>query len=108
MSEYNIARDVLEFRLTGYCYGPDSFPMAAVEIYINGENFREKVCKQELPFAKREGNPEIAGHAPITPMDLYQSLHNDYAEEECVSIFGCGCGVIDCWPLNVAIEVGKM
>ncbi|MCF2585473.1 hypothetical protein [Mitsuokella multacida] len=66
MSEYNIARDVLEFRLTGYRYGPDSFPMAAVEIYINGENFREKVCKQELPFAKREGNPEIAGHAPIT------------------------------------------
>ena len=107
MSEHNIARDVLELRLTGYRYGPDSFPMAAVEIYINGENFREKVCKQELPFAKREGNPEIAGHAPITPMDLYQSLHNAYAEEECVSIFGCGCGVIDCWPLDVAIEVGK-
>lgn len=46
MSEYNIARDVLEFRLTGYRYGPDSFPMAAVEIYINGENFRETLEKK--------------------------------------------------------------
>ena len=45
MSEYNIARDVLEFRLTGYRYGPDSFPMAAVEIYINGENFRGRIVK---------------------------------------------------------------
>lgn len=107
MSEYNIARDVLEFRLTGYRYGPECFPMAAVEIYINGENLREKVCKQELPFAEQEGNPGIAGHAPITPRELYQSLHDDYAEEECVSILGCGCGVVDCWPLDVAIEVGK-
>ena len=107
MSEYNIARDVLEFRLTGYRYGPECFPMAAVEIYINGENLREKVCKQELPFAEQEGNPGIAGHAPITPRELYQSLHDDYAEEECVSILGCCCGVIDCWPLDVAIEVGK-
>ena len=107
MSEYNIARDVLEFRLTGYRYGPECFPMAAVEIYINGENLREKVCKQELPFAEQEGNPGIAGHAPITPRELYQSLHDDYAEEECVSILGCCCGVVDCWPLDVAIEVGK-
>lgn len=107
MSEYNIARDVLEFRLTGYRYGPECFPTAAVEIYINGENFREKVCKQELPFAEQEGNPGIAGHAPITPRELYQSLHDDYAEEECVSILGCCCGVVDCWPLDVAIEVGK-
>ena len=107
MSEYNIARDVLEFRLTGYRYGPESFPMAAVEIYINGEKLREKVCKQELPFAEQEGNPGIAGHAPITPRELYQSLHDDYAEEECVSILGCCCGVVDCWPLDVAIEVGK-
>lgn len=107
MSEYNIAKDVLEFRLTGYRYGPECFPTAAVEIYINGENFREKVCKQELPFAEQEGNPRIAGHAPITPRELYQSLHDDYAEEECVSILGCCCGVVDCWPLDVAIEVGK-
>lgn len=107
MSEYNIARDVLEFRLTGYRYGPDIFPMAAVEIYINGEKLRQKVFKQELPFAEIEGHPEIAGHAPITPKELYQSLHDDYAEEECVSILGCGCGVFDCWPLDVAVEVGK-
>lgn len=55
MSEHNIARDVLELRLTGYRYGPDSFPMAAVEIYINGENFREKYANKSYRLQREKG-----------------------------------------------------
>lgn len=54
MSEYNIARDVLEFRLTGYRYGPESFPMAAVEIYINGENLREKYANKSYRLQRKK------------------------------------------------------
>ena len=99
-------KDIIEFRLTSYCYGPDIFPTLTVEIYINGENFRDKVRDVERPFAEAEGNPGIAGHATITPRELYESLHNDYLEFDSVSIFGCDCGVIDCWPLDVAVDVG--
>lgn len=100
-------KDIIEFRLTGYRYGPDTFPTPTVEIYINGEKFRNKVCSVERPFAKAEGNPGIAGHATITPRELYESLHEDYKSFENVSIFGCGCGIIDCWPLNVTVDVGE-
>lgn len=55
MSEYNIARDVLEFRLTGYRYGPDSFPMAAVEIYINGENLEKKYANKNFRLQREKG-----------------------------------------------------
>jgi len=99
-------KDLIEFRLTSYCYGPDIFPTLTVEIYINGENFRDKVRDVERPFAEAEGNPGIAGHATITPRELYESLHNDYLEFDSVSIFGCSCGVIDCWPLDVVVDVG--
>lgn len=102
----SMANDTIEFRLTGYCYGPDKLPTPAVEIFINGENFRSKVRAVELPFAKAEGNPGVAGHAAITPRELYESLHDDYLEFDSVSIFGCGCGVIECWPLDVAVDVG--
>ena len=101
-----VANDTIEFRLTGYCYGPDKFPTPAVEIIVNGENFRSKVRAVERPFAKAEGNPGIAGHAPITPRELYESLHDDYLNFDSVSILGCGCGVIDCWPLDVKVDVG--
>ena len=99
--------DDIEFRLTSFCYGPDTFPSPAVEIYINNENLREKVYDVELPFAEAEGSPGVAGHAPITPGELYYSLHDKYLEDDCVPIFGCGCGVIECWPLEVAIDVGE-
>ncbi|MBR2215349.1 MAG: hypothetical protein IJ849_06280 [Selenomonadaceae bacterium] len=100
------ANDTIEFRLTGYCYGPDIFPTPTVEIYINGENFRNKVNSIEHIFAVDEGHPEITGHATITPRELYDSLHDDYLRFDSVSIFGCGCGVIECWPLDVAVDVG--
>ena len=102
-----VNKDIIEFRLTGYCYGPDNLPTPTVEIYINGENFRHKVCAVERPFAEAEGNPGIAGHATITPMELYEALHDDYLHYESVSILGCGCGVIECWPLDVSVDVGE-
>ncbi len=103
----NPVTDVIEFRLTGYCYGPDTFPIPTVEIYINGENFRHKTRDVELPFAKAEGNPGIAGHATIMPRELYEALHDDYLHDDTISILGCGCGVIECWPLDVAVDVGE-
>ena len=104
------AVDIIEFRLTCECYGPDTFPTPTVEIYINNENLREKVYDVELPFAeadKRAGIAGHAGHATITPSELYSSLHDDYLEYDYVPIFGCGCGIVDCWPFEVAIDVGE-
>ena len=99
--------DVIEFRLTCERYGSDTFPTPTVEIYINNESLRGLVHYVELPFVEAEGKLGISGHATITPSELYNSLHDDYLEYDYVPILGCGCGIVDCWPLEVAIDVGE-
>ena len=100
-------KDIIEFRLTGYSYGADEIPTATVEIYINNENFRNKVNAAEHIFAEAEGNPQMPGHAPITPEELYAALYTQYKMLDSVSIFGCGCGVVECWPFDVSVDVGE-
>ena len=101
MLKINTPKDTIEFKLAGHRYGSSVFPVGTVEIYINNENFRQKIRDLELPFAEAEGSPMIAGHSAIKPIELYNSLHDAYLDAESVPIFGN----IDCWPLKVSIDI---
>ena len=105
-------RDIIEFRLITY-YDSYAEPRPAVEIYINDENFLDKVNDLEHILAVAEGHSQITGHAPIPPEELYPSLRHKNArfgkeaKMDDVSIFGCDCGCTECWPFNVIVSVGE-
>ena len=85
----------------------------AVGIFINGRNLVDMVREVELPFAAREGKPHLAGNYVGLPVEavLFPSRRLLGDGEEChddwggrISVLGCGCGVVGCWPLQVVID----
>ena len=53
-----------------------------------------------------EAYEESGGHAPITPLELRESLLKKYLTKQ-VPIYGCGCGVCECYPIYIIVEVGE-
>jgi hypothetical protein len=87
-----------------------------VEIYINNRHLIDMTREIELPYAKREDHPEIAGgYMGLSPdIVFFPSLHflgghtEDFPHTTKTEILACdGCGEIICWPLLVQIDVGE-
>ncbi len=88
----------------------------AVEVFVNGRDLREVVREVELPFARREGRPALAGdYAGLPPEDVFlpsrrllgeptESYEFDEPRGKLV-VLGCTCGDVGCWPLLVEIAV---
>ena len=91
--------DTISFRYTRWEYGADTHPLPAVEIFINGADFMEEIHEAERVVCGEE-----RGHAPLTPEELYDSLTEDYEEDNAL-IYGCTCGVAECDPVYVQIAV---
>lgn len=91
--------DTISFRYTRWEYGADTYPLPAVEIFINGADFMEEIHEAERIVCGEE-----RGHAPLTPEELYDSLTEDYKEDNAL-IYGCTCGVAECDPVYVQIAV---
>mgnify|MGYP000993394877 FL=1 len=91
--------DTISFRYTRWEYGADTYPLPAVEIFINGADFMEEIHEAEHIVCGEE-----RGHAPLTPEELYDSLTEDYKEDNAL-IYGCTCGVAECDPVYVQIAV---
>ena len=91
--------DKIEFRYRKFSYGMDDYAIPAVEIFINGRDFMECVAAFEREVCGKE-----QGHAPLTPRELYEGLHEDYKEDS-VYIYGCTCGCPDCCPFYVEIHI---
>ena len=91
--------DTISFRYTRWEYGADTYPLPAVEIFINGADFMEEIHEAERIVCGEE-----RGHAPLTPEELYDSLTENYKEGNAL-IYGCTCGVAECDPVYVQIAV---
>src|SRR5262245_27475306 len=92
----------------------DGDPDVGVRIVINGRDFIEMVREVELPFAKREGHPNIAGAYPyFGPMFVFSPAHHFYGvpahdwtdRTRRIFILSCTCGFPECWPLIARVQV---
>lgn len=96
--------DILEFKIEEKESDGEKIP--AVNIFINDKSLIEMLKEYELPFATKEGHPDIAGgYAGMTPDDfLYWYLSADWPGDGIHSILTCsGCGEVGCWPMMVSV-----
>ena len=86
----------------------------AVVVFINDRDLKDLARDVELPFATRDGKPDRAGSYVGLPVEavLFPSRRMLGEPEDCwddwegrISVLGCGCGVVGCWPLQVRITV---
>jgi hypothetical protein len=83
-----------------------------VSIFVNGRNLIDILKAVEMPFAQREGSPDIAGgYAGLRPEEIFLPSRRLLGEPEACSsdekaaVLGCECGEMDCWPFPVRIAV---
>lgn len=97
--------DTIEFKFKDSII--DYNRIKTVIILINGLDIIEKLKIYELPLAKKENAEQIAGgYDGLTPDELYTYLidQNEIDKpENKVTILGCHCGVIGCWPIEINI-----
>jgi hypothetical protein len=86
----------------------------AVEILINGRNLVDLTREVESPFAARDGQPHLAGsYVGLPPGAIFLPSRRLLGAPEDswddwdgrISVLGCGCGVVGCWPLQASITV---
>lgn len=103
--------DTLHFEI-GKREDPAAGLVDAVNIFINGCNLVDMVREVELPFAASEGRPHLAGKYVGLPLEAIlfpsrrllgdrEERYDDWGDR--ISVLGCGCGVVGCWPLQVVI-----
>lgn len=76
-----------------------------VHIFINGNNLIDTLKDYELPFAKKEGRPKLAGsYGAMTPGDfIYWFTKADWPSSTERPIFSCrDCGEVGCWPMLIS------
>lgn len=84
-----------------------------VDVFINNRRLIDMVREVELPFARNEGNPEIAGgYLGLPPEAVFLPgrgfLDNPdewYGQEGKSAVLGCECGEPGCWPFLVKIKL---
>ena len=84
----------------------------AVVVFVNDRDLTGIAREVELPFAARDGRPELAGdYVGLPPEAIFlpsqrllgrpEERYDDRRDK--IAILGCGCGVVGCWPLLVKI-----
>ncbi len=87
-------------------------PVDAVSIFINDRNLVDLAREAEFPSAAREGKPRLAGNYIGLPAEAVflpsrrflgfpEGCYDDWGGR--ISVLGCVCGVVGCWPLQVRI-----
>jgi len=79
-------------------------------ILIDGEELISALRPHELPFAKREGHPGIAGAYSYLPAQIARDhllpKDDNLDDDGRIAILSCSCcDFIGCWPLMVRITV---
>jgi hypothetical protein len=87
----------------------------AVAIFVNDRNLIDILREVELPFATREGKPDLAGsYAGLPPDEIFPpsprllgepTTYGEGTEGKIVAL-GCVCGEPSCWPFQVKIDLG--
>ena len=82
-----------------------------VEIYVDGERLLDSIREIEVPYAKEEGHPKLAGsYGHLSPKELYFDLgtaliENSDACDDRVYPFCCeDCGEILCWSISFLVK----
>ena len=83
--------------------------------YLNGVPLPDLVRGIELPFARREGNPDLAGRYAGLLCEEVRWPGRHYLGQSVLSWFGdgdtvlleCVCGDWDCWPFTTLVTVDK-
>jgi hypothetical protein len=85
---------------------------------VNGTLLRELAAVAELPAARAEGNPDLAGaYAGLNAVyDLLWPSRHFLGEPDLTwgaggndtVLLGCPCGEYGCWPLTARVDVGAM
>ena len=92
----------------------DKVASDAVAIFVNGRSLIESVREIELPYATQEGREQDAGNYVWLRLNWLPDiwLHFHGTSEQVLfypfktNLLECGtCGVSECWPLLVRIEV---
>lgn len=108
--------EVIRFEI-GERDAPAEGTVEAVDILVNGRNLVETLRELELPFATREGKPDLAGrYAGLRPADVFlpssrllggePMTYDDHGDPEGkTAVLGCVCGEVDCWPFLVRIKL---
>lgn len=97
----------------GQFWSDDDRVVDVVSIFINDRNMIDLIRELELPFARREGHPDLAGSYLGLPPDvmLFPSRYllgegEDFWDDDGkVSLYGCVCGEVGCWPLRATVTV---
>jgi len=85
-----------------------------VRIIVNGRELIEIVREVELAFATREGHPDLAGdYSYFGPMCVFlparhflgEPIHDWTDAIGRIYVLSCICGMPDCWPLSVRVEL---
>ncbi len=99
--------DRIEFRIEDYTYRIGTWP--AVQIYINGVNFLDKVMMYEREQESILGGAvQATRYAPIDPHTLYYDLTISYKEWPDIVLFGCPYdGEQMCLPFYASVDVGR-
>jgi hypothetical protein len=103
--------DTLHFEI-GKREDPAAGLVDAVGIFINGSSLVDMVREVELPFAASEGKPRLAGKYVGLPLEAIlfpsrrllgdrEERYDDWGGR--ISVLGCGCDEVGCWPLQVVI-----
>ncbi len=81
----------------------------AVVVFVNDRDLTGIAREVELPFAARDGKPELAGnHVGLPPETVFLPSHRLLGRTEGDDDWNgkftaLGCGVVGCWPLLVKI-----
>jgi len=87
----------------------EDHPIPLVDILIDKQNIIELLKQYELPFARKEGSPNIAGgYLGLSAKSLYHQLTRDVSKgwpkgDRC--ILTCNdCLEDGCWPMFLTVE----
>lgn len=83
--------------------------------YLNGASLPDLVRKAELPFARREGNPDLAGrYAGLLGEEVrwpgghyLGSPVRSWFDDGDTVLLGCVCGDWGCWPFTALVTVDE-
>jgi hypothetical protein len=84
----------------------------SIQIRIDGSCLQDIVRDYEMPFALREGHPDIAGgylgldSSVCDHRAFFGEVDRDYGDEsDKTLLMECACGCPGCWPLVARITV---
>jgi hypothetical protein len=110
---YNPEVDTIRFEI-GERHDPAAGIVDAVAIFVNGRNLVDIFREVELPFATREGKPDLAGsYVGLPPEEVFlpsprllgdpTTYYDHDSAEGKIVVLGCVCGEPGCWPFRVKI-----